>query len=100
MVAPNSGQFPLSARKSARSDEAGAQLVPFSSSKEDSGIEMRAERWTGCKPHAGKHPEAVTMVKRLRRANPVTRKRRSLRKIADELTAAGRRNERGASQEG
>src|SRR5262245_13286675 len=63
----------------------GRNSVPFPSSKEDSGIEMRAERWTGRKPHAGKHLEAVTMVKRLRRANPVTRRR----KIADELTAAG-----------
>ena len=52
-------------------------------------------RWTGRKPHAEKHPEAVAMAKRLRRANPVTGKRRSLRKIADELAAAGHCNERG-----
>jgi hypothetical protein len=36
------------------------------------------------------------MAKRLRRANPVTGKRRSLRKIADELAAAGHLNELGA----
>jgi DNA invertase Pin-like site-specific DNA recombinase len=52
-------------------------------------------RWTGRKPHAEKHPEAVAMAKRLRRANPVTGKRRSLRKIADELAGAGHRNDRG-----
>jgi DNA invertase Pin-like site-specific DNA recombinase len=53
-------------------------------------------RWTGRKPHAEKRPEVVAMAKRLRRANPVTGKRRSLRKIADELAGAGHRNERGA----
>jgi DNA invertase Pin-like site-specific DNA recombinase len=53
-------------------------------------------RWTGRKPHAKKHPEVVAMAKRLRRASPVTGKRRSLRKIAVELAAAGHRNERGA----
>src|SRR5215468_7086289 len=51
-------------------------------------------RWTGRKPHAEKHPSAVAMAKRLRRANPITGKRRSLRKIADELAVAGYRNER------
>jgi hypothetical protein len=38
---------------------------------------------------------AVAMAKRLRRANPVTGKRRSLRRIAEELKAAGHLNERG-----
>jgi hypothetical protein len=37
------------------------------------------------------------MVKGLRRANPVTGKRRSLRKTADELATAGHCNERGAA---
>jgi hypothetical protein len=36
------------------------------------------------------------MAKRLRRANPITGKRRSLRRIADELAAAGHRNDLGA----
>jgi DNA invertase Pin-like site-specific DNA recombinase len=53
-------------------------------------------RRTGRKPHAEKHPEAVAIAKRLRRSNPITGKRRSLRKIADELDAAGHRNDRGA----
>src|SRR5215470_18646204 len=53
-------------------------------------------RWTGRKPHVEKHPEAVAMAKRLRRANPITGKRRSLRKIADDLAAAGHRNDLGA----
>jgi hypothetical protein len=34
-------------------------------------------------------PEAVRMAKRLHRANPVTGKRRSLRKISAKLAAAG-----------
>ena len=34
-------------------------------------------------------PEAVRIAKRLHRANPVTGKRRSLRKISGELAAAG-----------
>jgi hypothetical protein len=37
------------------------------------------------------------MAKRLRRANPVTGQRRSLRKIAEELAAAGHLNEKGAA---
>jgi hypothetical protein len=36
-----------------------------------------------------RYPEAVRLAKRLHRANPVTGKRRSLRKIAAELAAAG-----------
>jgi DNA invertase Pin-like site-specific DNA recombinase len=39
--------------------------------------------------------EAVALAKRLRRANPVTHKRMSLRKISAELAAAGHVNERG-----
>jgi len=39
--------------------------------------------------------EAVAMAKRLRRANPVTGQRPSLRKIAEELAAAGHVHERG-----
>ena len=42
-------------------------------------------RWTGRKPLTEKHPNAVAMAKRLRRANPVTGKWQSLRKIAAEL---------------
>jgi DNA invertase Pin-like site-specific DNA recombinase len=40
--------------------------------------------------------DAVAMAKRLRRANPISGKRRSLRKISAELAAAGFLNERGA----
>src|SRR5262245_54609092 len=36
-------------------------------------------------------PEAVRVVKRIRRANPVTGQRRSLRKISAELAAAGQK---------
>jgi hypothetical protein len=36
---------------------------------------------------------AVAMARRLRRANPVTDQRRSLRKIAEELAVAGHLNE-------
>ena len=39
--------------------------------------------------------EAVELAKRLRRANPVTHKRMSLRKISDVLAAAGHLNELG-----
>ena len=39
--------------------------------------------------------EAIALAKRLRRANPITHKRMSLRKISDELAAAGHLNERG-----
>ncbi len=39
--------------------------------------------------------EAVALAKRLRRANPVTHRRMSLRKISAELAAAGHVNERG-----
>ena len=37
----------------------------------------------------------MELAKRLRRANPVTHKRMSLRKISEELAAAGHLNERG-----
>jgi hypothetical protein len=43
----------------------------------------------GGSPLHVKYPEAVCLAKRLYRANPVTGKRRSLRKISDELGAAG-----------
>jgi DNA invertase Pin-like site-specific DNA recombinase len=43
----------------------------------------------GGAPLHERYPEAVRMAKRLYRANPVTGKRRSLRKIAAELAAAG-----------
>jgi DNA invertase Pin-like site-specific DNA recombinase len=43
----------------------------------------------GGSPLHVRYPEAVRLAKRLRRANPVTGKRRSLRKISDELRAAG-----------
>jgi hypothetical protein len=36
-----------------------------------------------------RYPEAVRLAKRLHRANPVTHKRMSLRKISAELAAAG-----------
>ena len=36
-----------------------------------------------------RYPEAVRLAKRLHRANPLTGKRRSLRKISAELAAAG-----------
>jgi DNA invertase Pin-like site-specific DNA recombinase len=39
--------------------------------------------------------EAVELAKRLRRANPVTHKRMSLRKISEALAAAGHLNELG-----
>ena len=42
-----------------------------------------------------RYPEAVRMAKRLHRANPVTHKRMSLRKIAAELAKAGHMMERG-----
>jgi DNA invertase Pin-like site-specific DNA recombinase len=46
----------------------------------------------GGAPLHERYPEAVRLAKRLYRANPVTGKRRSLRKIADELAAAGHFN--------
>ena len=39
--------------------------------------------------------EAAPLAKRLRRANPVTHKRMSLRKISEELAKQGHLNERG-----
>ena len=39
--------------------------------------------------------EAVAMARRLRRANPKSGERRSLRRISAELAAAGHLNERG-----
>jgi len=52
-------------------------------------------RIEGRKRNAEKVPEAVAMAKRLHRKNPKTGERRSLRKIAAELEAAGHINERG-----
>jgi DNA invertase Pin-like site-specific DNA recombinase len=49
----------------------------------------------GRKPHAQENPYAVLMAKRLHRANPISGRRRSLRKISAELAAAGFLNERG-----
>lgn len=43
----------------------------------------------GGEPLRERHPEAVRLAKRLYRANPVTEKRRSLRKISAELAAVG-----------
>ena len=49
----------------------------------------------GRKSHAVSNPQAVAMVKRLRRASPKTGERRSLREIASMLAEAGHLNERG-----
>jgi DNA invertase Pin-like site-specific DNA recombinase len=46
----------------------------------------------GGAPLHERYPDAVRMAKRLYRANPVTGKRRSLRKIAKELAGAGHHN--------
>jgi hypothetical protein len=57
------------------------------------GPRERKRRQTGwCEGGAPLHeryPEAVKLAKRLYRANPVTGKRRSLRKITAQLSAAG-----------
>jgi DNA invertase Pin-like site-specific DNA recombinase len=57
----------------------------------------RAEghRVEGRRPLAETHPEAVALAKRLRRANPKSGERRSLRRISAELAAEGHLNERG-----
>ena len=49
----------------------------------------------GRKAHAEINPDAVLLAKRFHRANPLNGERRSLRKIAAELEAAGFVNERG-----
>jgi DNA invertase Pin-like site-specific DNA recombinase len=49
----------------------------------------------GPKSHAELHPEVVREAKRLHRANPVTGKHRSLRKIAYELARMGHVNDDG-----
>jgi len=63
------------------------------------GARDRKRRETGkCegrKSHAEKRPGAVALAKKLRRANPKTGKRLSLRRIAQELAATGLLNERG-----
>jgi DNA invertase Pin-like site-specific DNA recombinase len=50
---------------------------------------------SGRKAHSELRPEVVAAAKRLRRANPKTGERRSLRKIASTLTALGYVNDRG-----
>jgi hypothetical protein len=50
--------------------------------------------WAGRKSHAELWPEVVAAESRLRRANPITHKRMSLRRISEELAAAGDLNER------
>jgi DNA invertase Pin-like site-specific DNA recombinase len=52
-------------------------------------------RYTGRKSHAERRPDVVLEAKRLYRANPVTGKRRSLRRISNDLAKAGFVNERG-----
>ncbi len=63
------------------------------------GARERRKRETGrCegrKAHAHIRPEVVALARRLRRASPKTGERRSLRKIAIALAAAGFVNERG-----
>jgi hypothetical protein len=50
----------------------------------------REKGWCeGGEPLRKRHPEAVRLAKRLQRANAVTGKRRSLRRISAELAAAG-----------
>ena len=49
----------------------------------------------GQRPHTELRPDVVAMAKRLHRANPKTGERRSLRKIAAELAAAGHLNANG-----
>jgi len=58
---------------------------------------LRAEgrRVEGRRPLAETHPEAVALAKRLRRANPVSHKRMSLRRISAELAKAGYLNTKG-----
>lgn len=49
----------------------------------------------GRKSHAETNPEMVALVRRLRRKNPATGKRRSLRDVSAELAAAGHLNANG-----
>jgi len=49
----------------------------------------------GRKSHAERRPEAVLEAKRLRRASPLNGKRRSFRKISQELAAMGHLSSRG-----
>jgi DNA invertase Pin-like site-specific DNA recombinase len=61
------------------------------------GRKSRRERLRQAKgePATARLDEAVALARRLRRANPITHKRMSLRKISTELAAAGHLNERG-----
>ncbi|MGE0627894.1 MAG: recombinase family protein [Hyphomicrobiaceae bacterium] len=52
-------------------------------------------RVEGRRPVTETHPEACAMARKLRRANPATGKRMSLRDIAEELFAAGHVNSKG-----
>ena len=56
---------------------------------------VNGKKVEGRKSHVERRPEVVAMAKRLHRANPVTGKRKSLRKIAAELAGAGHVNEQG-----
>jgi DNA invertase Pin-like site-specific DNA recombinase len=58
-------------------------------------IRKERGRCEGRRPHAVANPEAVLLAKRLHRASPLNGERRSLRRIAAELAAAGHLNERG-----
>ena len=59
------------------------------------GRRTRFERLKDDQDAAAKLLEAAAVAKRLHRASPKTGKRRSLRKISEELEAAGFLNERG-----
>jgi DNA invertase Pin-like site-specific DNA recombinase len=58
-------------------------------------IRKTGRKCEGRKGHHELRPAAVHEAKRLHRANPVTGKRRSLRRIAAELAAMGHLNEAG-----
>ena len=58
-------------------------------SARDRKSEKIARRVEGRKGYGITHPDLVKEAKRLRRKNPITGRRRSLRKIADELAVAG-----------
>ena len=58
-------------------------------SARDRKSEKIGRRVEGRKGYGITHPDLVKEAKRLRRKNPITGRRRSLRKIADELAVAG-----------
>ena len=66
-----------------------ARLVRKLKGARDRKSEKIGRRVEGRKGYGITHPDLVKEAKRLRRKNPTTGKRRSLRKIADELAAAG-----------